>query len=454
MSVLARSSSASTEPRRALLRGRAGFALAPVVYAALAALLLSLTLLHFGFYQRHLILDTVEYHRYGIAIWHGEVPYRDFKVEYPPAALPVFALPALGAPGYDVFAREFYVLIGLLAAGTLLAMASVLRSLDATPARFAAALGFFALSPLALGSVVIYRYDLWPAALAVAGLAAILARRERLGFASLGLGFAAKIFPGVLVPPALAYVWKTRGRREALLCLAYAAAAVAVFVVPFLIVAPDGFWGSIHRQASRPLQIESLGAGILLVAHQVGGLHLHVITSHGSQNLGGSLPDAFAAAESALLVITLVAVWAAAALGPAKPERLVRYAAASVVAFAAFDKVLSPQFMIWLLPLVPLVRGRRGLVASSLLGLALLLTQLWFPIRYWDLARDLDAFPSWTVLARDVVLVALLAVLLVKDASARDDRIDRSVQTDVLPDTPAKPARPPARPDGGSVSDA
>jgi len=63
---------------------------------------------------------------------------------------------------------------------------------------------------------------------------------------------------------------------------------------------------------------------------------------------------------------------------------------------------------------VPLVAGRRGLVASALLALALLLTQLWFPIRYWDLVLDLKAFPSWAVFARDVVLLALLAVLLVR----------------------------------------
>ena len=70
--------------------------------------------------------------------------------------------------------------------------------------------------------------------------------------------------------------------------------------------------------------------------------------------------------------------------------------------------------MIWLIPLVPLVRGRRGLLASALLALALLLTQLWFPIRYWDLVLHLKAFPSWAVVARDLVLLALLAVLLVR----------------------------------------
>jgi len=66
---------------------------------------------------------------------------------------------------------------------------------------------------------------------------------------------------------------------------------------------------------------------------------------------------------------------------------------------------------------VPLVRGRRGLAASSLLGFALLLTQLWFPIRYSDLALHFAAFPSWAVLARDLVLLALLAVLLVPTGS-------------------------------------
>jgi hypothetical protein len=82
-----------------------------------------------------------------------------------------------------------------------------------------------------------------------------------------------------------------------------------------------------------------------------------------------------------------------------------------VAAFVAFGKVLSPQFLIWLLPLVPLVRGRRGLTASAVLALALVLTQLWFPYRYWRLALQQDAIASWLVFARDLVLVALVFVL-------------------------------------------
>jgi hypothetical protein len=398
LSALAKSWSASIEPRR-------------LVVGAVGLFLASLTLLHWGWYQHALILDTTEYHRYGLAMVDGEVPYRDFRVEYPPGALPAFAAPAVGKPSFELYNREFQFLMALCGVGALAAMGLALRSLQASAERTAAALASFALAPLVLGSVILYRYDLWPAALTVAGLAAVLARRERLGFAALGLGIAAKAFPVVVVPPAVAYVWRTRGRREALVCLGAAAAVAAVLVVPFLAVAPHGVWESIVRQSTRPLQIESLGSAVLLAAHHVGGLGLTLDSSHGSQNLGGSLPDAVGSISSALTAVALLAIWTAAARGPATPERLVRYTAASLVAFVALGKVLSPQFLIWLPPLVPLVRGRRGLAASALLGLALLLTQVWFPIRYWDLVA-FEAFPSWVLLARDVVLVALLAVLM------------------------------------------
>jgi Glycosyltransferase family 87 len=397
LSVLAKSWSASSEPQR-LLVGAVGLFLA------------SLTLLHWGWYQHALILDTVEYHRFGAAIMDGHLPYRDFGVEYPPGALPVFALPAVGKPSFSLYNREFQLLMALCGVGALAAMASVLRSLRASAERQAAALGFFAITPLVLGSVILYRYDLWPAALTVAGLAAVLARRERLGLAAIGLGIAAKAFPAVVLPPVLAYVWRTRGRGEALRCLGVAAATTAVVVIPFLAIAPHGVWESIVRQTTRPLQIESLGSALLLAAHHAGGLALTMDSSRGSQNLGGSLPDAVGSISSALLVVVLLALWVAAARGPATGERLVRYSAASLVAFVALGKVLSPQFLIWLLPLVPLVRGRRGLAASALLGLSLLLTQVWFPIRYFDLVA-FEAFPSWVLLARDLVLVALLVVL-------------------------------------------
>ena len=55
--------------------------------------------LHHGFYRHHQIVDTPIYQRYGDAIADGQVPYRDFGLEYPPGALPVFVIPSVLTPG-------------------------------------------------------------------------------------------------------------------------------------------------------------------------------------------------------------------------------------------------------------------------------------------------------------------------------------------------------------------
>ncbi len=157
-----------------------------------------------------------------------------------------------------------------------------------------------------------------------------------------------------------------------------------------------------HGQASRPLQVESLGAALLTTFG-----HPAVVTSHGSQNVAGHarLATLFVLLQAA----ALVALWVAFARGPATRERLLRYAAAAACAFVVFGKVLSPQYLLWLIPLVPLVRGRRGLAAVGLLSAACVLTQVWFPGRYWSYADGGQL--AGVVLARDVTLLAVLAVL-------------------------------------------
>src|SRR5207244_10972512 len=205
--------------------------------------------------------------------------------------------------------------------------------------------------------------------------------------------------PAVLAPLRLVYGWGRRGTREAVGSAGAGAAVVVACFVPFLAVAPDGVWGSVVRQTTRPLQIESLGAAALIVAHHVGGLGLTMRTGFGSQNLVGALPHDVGRALTVLQVLAILGIWLWFWRGDmASRERVVVASAASVCAFVALGKVLSPQFLIWLVPLVPLVRGRRGLVASGLLAAALVLTQLWFPNRYWWLVYGFHT--------RDTILVA------------------------------------------------
>ena len=368
--------------------------------------------LHLSIYSHFQIRDTPVYRAYGEAIVHGEVPYRDFDVEYPPGALPTFVLPALGSPSAHGYRTRFDLLMLLCGAGALAAMAAALAALGADGLRQAWALGFAALAPFALGSVLLTRYDLWPAALTALALAALCAGRDRLSFAVLGLGAAAKAYPVVLAPLFLAHVWRRRGPREAGLGAAAFVAVVAAVYAPFVALSPGGVRHSVVEQATRPLQIESLGSAVLLAAHHLFGLGLQDGTSHGSQNLVGSLPDAVGAAETAVALAGLAALWLWFARRPRHTETLVRSCAAAVCLFVALGKVLSPQYMVWLVPLVPLVRGRRGVAASGVLGTALILTQLWFPDRYWDLVFGFGGPESALVLVRDLVLLVLLSVLL------------------------------------------
>jgi glycosyl transferase family 87 len=370
-------------------------------------LTISWALLHTGFWDRTQIVDTPTYQRYGQAVLDGQVPYRDFDLEYPPAALPVFVLPALARE--DDYSSAFELLMWACAVAAIVALGLALAAVDASSPRLYAAIGFLALAPLALGTVILSRYDFWPGALAIGAVAAFVSRRERLGFGVLGLAVAAKIYPLVLLP--LALVWAARrGTRELWIGLGCFVGVLALCFVPFLVLSAGGVAHSIGTQLGRPLQIESLGASLLLAAEQLGLYDATVESSHGSQNLAGSLPDTLAALLTAFQLVAVGMVWAVFATRDRGREGLLAGSAAAVAAFVALGKVLSPQFLIWLLPLVPAVAGAGGLAACAVLLAALVTTQLWFPFRYWDVVA-LEPV-GLLVVVRNLLLIALYAILL------------------------------------------
>jgi uncharacterized membrane protein len=394
-------SESSSQPAEA---GGPGAAIA----LGLVLLTISWGLLHVGFWHRNPIIDTPVYQGYGEKILDGQVPYRDFDLEYPPGVLPAFVLPALADP--EDYGSAFELLMWICAVAVVVLVATTLSSLGAGVARLYAATAFVGIAPLLLGSVILSRFDLWPVALVSGALAALVSGRGRLGLGLLGAATATKLWPAVLLPLALIWLIRTRGRREGLIGLGVFLAVGAAIVLPFAVVSPGGLAHSLTTQLGRPLQIEALGAGILLAAHQLGLYDPNVVSTHGSQNLSGSLPDAFATIETALLVVALVVVWVLFARGRPERERLLTASVAAVVAFVAFGKVLSPQFLIWLIPLAPLVGGTAGVGACWLLAAALVTTQLWFPHRYWDVVALQPA--GWLVLVRDLLLVALFALLV------------------------------------------
>jgi hypothetical protein len=369
----------------------------------------------FSFYalQRWLeqgqLSDVGGYQQWAELVRSGQVPYRDFPLEYPPASLPPFLLASYMSWSY---ATSFAVLMGVCGAGCIVLIAATLRAVNASSERTWAALLLFAVSPFVLGSLFDTRFDLWPALLALAGIAALVRDRPVLSGVFLGLGFAAKLWPGVLLPIAAIHLWRRRGSGSGMTVVAAFLAATVACFLPFVLLSPHGVWESLRGQLDRPLQVESLGAAILMAAQHAGMRPLTTVTSHGAQALSGRGAGLAADLSTAAEILAVLAVWAGFARSRAREHQAALIAAAATVAaVVAFDKVLSPQYLIWVVPFVPLVAGLRGVVAAVLLLLALGLTQTWFPWSYWQLATGHESPWSWYLLARDLCLVALAGVL-------------------------------------------
>jgi uncharacterized membrane protein len=365
-----------------------------------------------GLFRAERYRDVHLYGIYADQFFRGELPYRDVFVEYPPGAFVVFLPPAVLPAGAYNFA--FKTLMALCGIAALFAVALILVSLGLRGRRLYASAALFALSPIAVGPISLNTYDLFPAALTVGALAAILRKRELLGFGLLGLAVTVKLYPLVLVPPAVAFVWTRVGRRRAALSVATLAGVAAAILLPFAVIAPGGLWDSFHAQSSRGLQIESLGSAVLLAAHNLGLYEATVVrgaTGAVTRDLAGSLPDALATVTSLLQVAAVFAVWLLHLREPRSPERLVLASTAAVAGFLAFNRFVSPQYLVWLIPLVLLVPGRTGLVATGLVAASLVLAQIWF--FHYSRVFELERI-TWLVVARDAALLALYVLLLLR----------------------------------------
>jgi uncharacterized membrane protein len=332
-------------------------------------------------------------------------------MEYPPGALVAF-VPA------DVASRAHYnaafkALMALCGVGALVLVALVLLRLGTTAGRLWAAVVLVALSPVALGPISLNTYDAWPALLTIAALYALLTGRDVLAGGLLGVGFAAKVYPIVLLPPALVWIWRRRGRHRATVSALVFAAAALIVVVPFLALAPHGLLESFRAQAARGVQIESLGAQALVAADHA-GLYTVRVAHHTrgavTYDVHGTPARVVGALSSVLQVAAAALVAWLYARGRDDPQRLTVAFAAAVAGFLAFTRFFSPQYLVWLIPLVAVVDSVLG---WFVLAVALVLDQVWF-FHYRSIV-ELGG-RSWAVLARDLLVVVLFLVLLRRDA--------------------------------------
>ncbi|MEU9125595.1 glycosyltransferase family 87 protein [Streptomyces sp. NPDC048506] len=311
----------------------------------------------------------------------GTYPLDDVTWQYPPAAALAVLSPAL-LP-FLGYAPAFYVLVAVADA---LVLALLLRAGGGAPGSVRAGhrtghrqagAWVWVVGVALLGPTAYARYDLMVVAVAVAALYAAT-RRPRVAGALIAFGALLKVWPALLLTGAALH-----GRRAR--ALWRSAAGTAAGLTLCCVAAAPGALAFLTFQRDRGTEIESLGGLVFQLARHY-GWDGEVLLNYGSvEFLGPGVP----------LVSTLALVLSGAALGWLVLWRTrVRELTRSTLCDAAFtatllltttSRVISPQYMLWLVGLAAVcmtTRGSRQGLPALLVLLATGLTLLEFPVGF------------------------------------------------------------------------
>jgi hypothetical protein len=344
----------------------------------------------------------------------GRLPYRDFLFGYPPLAIPVMLLGGIGGTSYEAY-RDTFMWFMLLVGISLVPLTWVVAR--KTRANEIVAVGAVAISPLLLGAMLRTHFDLVPVALTVAALALLVSERPRAGFAVLGVAIAVKGYPLVVAVVAVPWLYKHAGRRVCLQAVGILAAVVGPILIAGLAVSGHGALSSLSDQLSRPAEIESTGASILFALGHLGFTYPTVNTAAASWGLSAPEAGAVAALLDVVALASMVAItWLVWRRGDNRA--LVLGSLTATVVFAACGKVLSPQYLIWVIPLFALAAAWRMRALAAAVGAAMLLTFIMFPIHFHDVVFQRT---PWLVEVgvRNLLLLGAIALAIRELAAER-----------------------------------
>jgi glycosyl transferase family 87 len=336
------------------------------------------------------------------AIKDGDLPYRDQDIEYPPLSIPVLVAPIYLGDSTQGFVDGFMweMLAFDLAVVLVLALA-----LPGDPRKVVSALGVYTVGVVMLSGVVLdpslidfaplalARFDLVPALLVLAAVLARDAGRSATWSTFLSLGAAVKAFPLLLYPALLR--GETRLRR-----VAVAAAIPLLVCVAMVLVWGDEFGSAITYHTERALQVESLAASPFEVAHAFGS-DVSTTIGHGGFELEASGADV---ARWTSVVIGAVLFLMLALAGWRSKSSNMELVTAMVSVLVVFGPVLSPQFLLWILPISAAAYGLRR--ENVVLLAAILFTQI--ALQNYDGVDALDGKFVWPLAARNLYLLVYL----------------------------------------------
>lgn len=350
-------------------------------------------------YTRMCYSDTFAlYYAEGLA--DGKTPYKDTPVEYPVllgAVMGAVAEVTSWAPA-DRRGQVYFDLNAVLLTTAAMAVAATTWALAGRRRPWDAAL--FAAAPVLVFNGFT-NWDLLAAALAGGGLLAWARRRPMLAGVLLGLGTTMKLYPALFLVPLLALCLRERQMGPWLRAAAAATVTWLVLNVPVWIAYPANFGRFWSLNRNRGAEWNS----IWLVLEKVRG--------RGLDPSGTVPPERLNLAFGIATALVILGVLAVGLLAPRRP-RVAQLAFLLVAGFVLVNKVASPQYVLWVLPLAVLARPRwRALLVWQATEIITL-----FFLYYYFVANSQPGSGirvQWYIsalLLRDVVLAGLMALVV------------------------------------------
>ncbi|WP_460722651.1 glycosyltransferase family 87 protein [Nocardia heshunensis] len=315
-------------------------------------------------------------------------------------------------PGHS--ALEVVIYFDVVAVGLALAWLVTIWATALSAGRRVWDAALVALSPLVLVHAFT-NFDALATAFAAGGLLAWARRRPVIAGVLLGLGGAAKLYPLLLLGPIVILCLRAERLDEdesawgGVRPLRAAGAAVAGAVITWLAVNapiaalyPDGWWEFFRLNTERHADPDSI---------------YNVITSFTDWSgfdgvLGPQQTPTILNAVSLLLFVAACAGIAWIGLTAARRPRLAQLVFLVVAAFLLTNKVWSPQYSLWLVPLAVLAIPQRRILLAWMTIDAL----VWVPRMYYYLGPDHKGLPEqWftgAVVLRDLAVVALCVLVI------------------------------------------
>ena len=318
------------------------FATVPAIWTAWVLARIMLGLIIFNDYSPR---GDVAYYFYGI---FGDDPTQ--MTEYPHAGIwPVELLTALIGDHIEAFYIAFVLMCALFDA---LFLALVLRGHHTNPRVFFAA-WFWVVFGTLTGQVFYMRLDIFPS-LAVAAAAACLVRWPNFASALLAFATTMKLWPGVL---AAGLVGRYNERASWLRLLSFFASIVGLCAITVLTNGWQRLLSPLTYQSDRGLQIESVFATpfVYQAFHEPERWSMGYASSKSFEISGPGVEQALQWSTYAMIAVIVFAVaWALRRFfaGGWQPRSTIAFFAVIILLLVITNKVFSPQYIVWLAPLL------------------------------------------------------------------------------------------------------